>query len=45
MPGKQQEAGVNIKQWPWIPGFDVSGVVYEVGSEVSRFKKGDRVVG
>lgn len=28
---------------PWIPGFDVSGVVVEVGSEVDKFKVGDEV--
>jgi NADPH:quinone reductase-like Zn-dependent oxidoreductase len=28
---------------PWIPGSDVSGVIEEVGPNVTRFKKGDEV--
>ena len=28
---------------PWIPGCDVAGTVASVGSEVSRFRPGDRV--
>ena len=28
---------------PWIPGSDVSGVIEEVGPDVTRFKKGDEV--
>ncbi|MBF9015977.1 MULTISPECIES: NADP-dependent oxidoreductase [unclassified Oceanispirochaeta] len=30
-------------KFPFIMGFDVSGVVVEVGSDVSNFKKGDEV--
>ena len=34
MPGSQPPSG------PQVPGFDAAGVVDEVGSEVTRFKKG-----
>ncbi|KAJ7554474.1 hypothetical protein O6H91_06G142200 [Diphasiastrum complanatum] len=30
---------------PHVPGFDVAGVVVKVGSQVSKFKKGDEVYG
>lgn len=30
---------------PFVPGFEVAGEVTEVGSEVSNFRKGDRVIG
>lgn len=40
-----QNAGVFVQQWPAILGCDVAGEVYEVGSDVRRFKKGDRVIG
>ncbi|GBE80130.1 putative zinc binding dehydrogenase [Sparassis latifolia] len=33
------------KQYPAILGADVAGEVYEVGEDVTRFKKGDRVIG
>ncbi|KAK5947564.1 hypothetical protein PMZ80_001717 [Knufia obscura] len=40
-----QDMGVFVQQWPAIFGCDVAGEVYEVGSDVQRFKKGDRVIG
>ena len=40
-----QDSGIFVQQWPAILGCDVAGEVYEVGSDVTRFQKGDRVVG
>ena len=40
-----QDVGVFIQQWPAIFGCDVAGEVYEVGQDVKRFQKGDRVIG
>ena len=40
-----QDAGVFVQQWPTIFGCDVADEVYETGSGVNRFKKGDRVIG
>ena len=34
----------SVRPIPHIPGAEVSGIVDEIGSEVSRLKKGDRVV-
>ncbi|TVY57248.1 Dehydrogenase orsE [Lachnellula cervina] len=40
-----QDVGVFVQQWPAIFGCDVAGEVYEVGADVQRFKRGDRVIG
>ncbi|KAK3360527.1 putative quinone oxidoreductase, partial [Lasiosphaeria hispida] len=40
-----QKVGVFIQQWPAIFGCDVAGIVHEVGSSVTRFNVGDRVIG
>ncbi|KAK9238612.1 chaperonin 10-like protein [Lipomyces kononenkoae] len=40
-----QDVGVFVQQWPAIFGCDVAGEVSEVGPDVQRFKKGDRVIG
>ncbi|KAJ6021141.1 hypothetical protein N7540_006645 [Penicillium herquei] len=40
-----QESGAFIQQWPAIFGCDVAGEVYEIGKEMEKFKKGDRVIG
>jgi NADPH:quinone reductase-like Zn-dependent oxidoreductase len=42
--GKGQAARLR-KENPMILGFDVSGIVTETGSSVTRFKKGDEVFG
>ncbi|KAK6008476.1 hypothetical protein QM012_000379 [Aureobasidium pullulans] len=41
---KIQDSGLFIKDYPNILGTDVAGEVYEVGSDVKNFKKGDRVL-
>lgn len=41
----QQDTGVFVQQFPAVLSCDVAGEVYEVGSSVEGFKKGDRVIG
>lgn len=41
---KKQAWGFAISSYPTILGNDISGVVVDVGSEVTRFKAGDRVL-
>ncbi|KIY44900.1 putative zinc binding dehydrogenase [Fistulina hepatica ATCC 64428] len=48
MDWKIQAFGANFpipKKYPAIIGADVAGEIYEVGEGVTRFKKGDRVIG
>ena len=33
------------RQYPWIPGYDISGVVVELGEGVTGYKKGDEIYG
>lgn len=40
-----QDHGIFVQQWPAILGCDVAGEVFEVGSGVDPFQKGDRVIG
>jgi NADPH:quinone reductase-like Zn-dependent oxidoreductase len=40
-----QQGGFQVKKWPIVPGHDLAGEVYAVGSNVTRFKPGDRVIG
>ncbi|KAK4695787.1 hypothetical protein P7C71_g2021, partial [Lecanoromycetidae sp. Uapishka_2] len=42
---KMQASGDFIESYPAILGSDVAGIVEEVGSSVTHFKKGDRVTG
>lgn len=40
-----QDAGIFVQEWPSVLGSDVAGEVFEVGTAITRFKKGDRVAG
>ncbi|QBD83805.1 NADP-dependent oxidoreductase [Ktedonosporobacter rubrisoli] len=42
--GLSQNAGLHI-DFPYIPGFDISGVVEEVGAGVTEFQRGEAVYG
>nr|POE87894.1 dehydrogenase orse [Quercus suber] len=39
-----QDSGYFVQQWPIVLGSDIAGEVHEVGSNVTRFQKGDRVI-
>lgn len=41
---KIQEYGVFLEKFPTILGTDVAGEIVDVGSSVTNFKKGDRVL-
>lgn len=41
----QRAVGARVKSWPYVLGSDVAGEVHEVGSGVTKFRQGDRVVG
>ena len=41
---KQQEYGIFIKEYPSVFGVDVAGIVEEVGTGVTAFAPGDRVI-
>ena len=40
----QTSGGAFLKAWPVVLGTDIAGDVHEVGSNVTKFKKGDRVL-
>ncbi|KAF4554695.1 Alcohol dehydrogenase GroES-like domain-containing protein 4 [Elsinoe fawcettii] len=42
---KMQHYDMLIKKYPFVLGIDGAGEVYEVGSEVTIFKPGDRILG
>ncbi|KAF2735973.1 GroES-like protein [Polyplosphaeria fusca] len=42
---KVQATGFFIQKYPMILGTDVAGEIHQVGSNVTNFKKGDRVLG
>jgi NADPH:quinone reductase-like Zn-dependent oxidoreductase len=40
-----QSSGLLVEEWPIVLGCDASGVVVEVGDDVTKFKQGDYVFG
>ncbi|EME84751.1 uncharacterized protein MYCFIDRAFT_42071 [Pseudocercospora fijiensis CIRAD86] len=42
--GFQQATGAFLESFPVVLGHDIAGEVYEVGSGVAKFQKGDRVI-
>jgi NADPH:quinone reductase-like Zn-dependent oxidoreductase len=40
----QTSGGAFLKGWPIVLGTDIAGELYEVGSNVTKYKKGDRVL-
>ncbi|TAQ86466.1 hypothetical protein B7494_g5218 [Chlorociboria aeruginascens] len=42
---KIQDSGFIITQYPTVLGSDISGVVHSIGSSVTKFSPGDRVMG
>jgi NADPH:quinone reductase-like Zn-dependent oxidoreductase len=40
----QAAGGAWLKLWPIVLGTDIAGELHEVGSNVTKFKKGDRVL-
>ncbi|KAF2197454.1 oxidoreductase-like protein [Delitschia confertaspora ATCC 74209] len=41
---KIQQIGFFLNNYPMVLGIDVAGEIYEVGPDVTQFKKGDRVI-
>jgi len=40
-----QSTGMLVTTWPIVLGCDASGVVIDVGEDVTKFKKGDGIFG
>jgi len=40
----QTSGGAFLKVWPIVLGTDIAGELYEVGSNITKYKKGDRVL-